>query len=154
MYFNSSDGSMPSTPSSTTPPPALTYMDYEKQASARAARLEFLLEKSTIYARIIGDRMERQQIEKQKAEHRAAVRKENKEKKGQGGPTREGLRQHETKAEENEGRGSKRRRKSEAGREEKKVKIEEDTEENGKEVIADFIIRGVLTWDTSTWTSM
>ena len=138
MYIASSDGSMASTPSSTTPPPALTYMDYEKQASARAARLEFLLEKSTIYARIIGDRMERQQIEKQKAEHRAAVRKENREKKGESGPAREGLRQHETKAEEKEEKGSKRKRKSGAGREEKKLKIEEDAQEHGKEVSADF----------------
>lgn len=58
------------------------------QNKARADRLTFLLNKSTIYAKIIGDRMERQQIEKRKAEARAATRKENKEKKSDVGATR------------------------------------------------------------------
>lgn len=126
---------MASTPSST-PPPTLTYTDYANKASARAARLEFLIEKSTIYAKIIGDRMARQQIEKQKAEHRAAVRKENKEKKGESGPSREGLREHEPKPEEKEEKGPKRKRKIEAGRDEKKFKTEngEDVKRNGAKV--------------------
>ncbi|ORX34552.1 putative helicase [Kockovaella imperatae] len=95
------------------------------EASARAARLNFLLEKSTIYAKIIGDRMERQQVEKRKAEQRAAVRKENKEKKGDTGPTRGGLRAHEGPEKRDEKPGSKRKRKSEGGREEKKAKVED-----------------------------
>lgn len=51
------------------------------QASARAARLSFLLEKSGVYAEIIGKRMEAQRIERAKAEHRAAVREANKKTK-------------------------------------------------------------------------
>lgn len=65
-----------------------------EQAAARAARLSFLLEKSGVYAKIIGDRMERQQIEKANANARAATRKANKEKRNAEGATvgREGMR--------------------------------------------------------------
>jgi len=97
------------------------------QATARAARLNFLLDKSTIYAKIIGDRMARQQIEKAKAEQRAATRKEKKEKKGDATGGREGMRR-KPKAEDGEV-GSKRRRKSEAGRGEKRLKVEDGQED-------------------------
>lgn len=62
--------------------------------------------------------MARQQIEKQKAEARAATRKENKEKKGEAGTSREGLR--DVKKGEVVGK----RKRGEAGR--KKVKVEDE----------------------------
>lgn len=72
-----------------------------EQAAARAARLSFLLEKSGVYAKIIGDRMERQQIEKANANARAATRKANKEKRDAEGTTvgREGMRERGEAAE-------------------------------------------------------
>ena len=106
----------------------------DRQAAARAARLSFLLDKSTIYAKIIGDRMERQQIEKRKAEQRAAVRKEKKEKKGEVVGGREGMRKkdrvggekvEEEKAAEKTGTTGKRRRRGETTNKQKsKVKDE------------------------------
>nr|XP_019048526.1 helicase [Kwoniella bestiolae CBS 10118]OCF27456.1 helicase [Kwoniella bestiolae CBS 10118] len=109
--------------------------DARYQAAARAARLSFLLDKSTIYAKIIGERMARQQIEKKKAEERAEVRKANKEKKAEEGQTsgRGGMRGKKVKVEENEKEtpavGGKRKRRSEGGREEKRAKVEEGDEE-------------------------
>lgn len=107
-------------------------IDSTHQAAARAARLSFLLDKSTIYAKIIGDRMARQQIEKRKAEARAEVRKANKEKKEAEAKEvkREGMRDKrkpqgmdvENKA---EGRG-KRKRQNIGGRDEKKAKVDMD----------------------------
>ncbi|WVF66274.1 hypothetical protein IAT40_001014 [Kwoniella sp. CBS 6097] len=108
----------------------------DPQAAARAARLSFLLDKSTIYAKIIGDRMERQQIEKRKAEQRAETRKANKEKQATAGPStgRGGMRGKKEVKEEPEpepapvaavATGSKRKRRSEGGPEEKRVKVEE-----------------------------
>lgn len=107
-------------------------IDSTHQAAARAARLSFLLDKSTIYAKIIGDRMARQQIEKRKAEARAEVRKANKEKKEAEAKDvkREGMRDKrkpkgmdvESKA---ESRG-KRKRQGNSGRDEKKAKVDMD----------------------------
>jgi ATP-dependent DNA helicase len=56
-----------------------TFVDPDEQASQ--LRLKFLLEKSSIYAKLVGDRMERQQQLKAKQEERAATRKGNKEVK-------------------------------------------------------------------------
>lgn len=80
--------------------PPKTVLTPEK-AAARAARLSFLLEKSGVYAKIIGDRMERQQIEKANANARAAVRKANKEKRTTEGVAggREGMRDRTEAAE-------------------------------------------------------
>lgn len=111
-------------------------IDSTHQVAARAARLSFLLDKSTIYAKIIGDRMARQQIEKRKAEARAEVRKANKEKK-EAEPKevkREGMRDKrkpkemdvESKA---EGRG-KRKRQKVGGRDEEKAKVDMDEVHN------------------------
>ncbi|KLT40740.1 hypothetical protein CC85DRAFT_287144 [Cutaneotrichosporon oleaginosum] len=61
----------------------------DPEDAVRANRLKFLLSKSEIYAKVIGDRMERQQVEKAKAEARAATRRANKEKRGEAGPSRE-----------------------------------------------------------------
>jgi ATP-dependent DNA helicase len=100
------------------------------QAKARADRLTFLLDKSTVYARIIGDRMERQQIEKAKADKRAAVRKENKEKKAGVGAVRESNRKkdkhiEQQQQEEDKPAVAKRKRRAEADKETKKQKFEE-----------------------------
>jgi ATP-dependent DNA helicase len=101
-----------------------TEFDNPKQAAARASRLNFLLEKSTIYAKIIGDRMERQQIEKQKAEQRAEVRKANKEKRSkEGTESRTGLREKKEK-EVTEEPGAKRKRGQDAEKDTKKAKVE------------------------------
>ena len=98
----------------------------DPQASARASRLTFLLDKSTIYAKIIGDRMARQQIAKQKAEQRAATRKENKGKKADHANTRGGLREHKKdQDEEPQPTNGKRRRRGDAGRDEKRAKTED-----------------------------
>lgn len=73
-----------------TPPPRITPgMTCAEKELVRANRLKFLLNKSEIYAKIIGDRMERQQVEKAQAEARAATRRANKEKRGEAVPTRE-----------------------------------------------------------------
>lgn len=111
-------------------------IDSTHQVAARAARLSFLLDKSTIYAKIIGDRMARQQIEKRKAEARAEVRKANKEKKEAEAKEvkREGMRDKrkpkemdvESKA---EGRG-KRKRQKVGGRDEEKAKVDMDEVHN------------------------
>ena len=101
-----------------------------QQAKARAARLAFLLDKSTIYAKIIGDRMERQQIEKAKAEKRAAVRAENKEKKGDVKPGRHSTR---TREKADEPATGKRKRKSDAAAPEKKPKVNDDANAGDKE---------------------
>ena len=105
--------------------------------SARASRLTFLLDKSTIYAKIIGDRMARQQIEKRKAEQRAEVRKANKEKKGEQVPTRGGTRKKVKEELEGDGdveapveEGGKRKRRGEGGPVEKRQKVEDVEEEN------------------------
>lgn len=107
-------------------------IDCTQQAAARAARLNFLLDKSTIYAKIIGDRMARQQIEKRKAEARAEIRKANKEKKEAEAKEirREGVRDKRKpkRAEiesKDEGRG-KRKRQNIGGRDEKKAKVDKD----------------------------
>lgn len=108
--------------------------DYE-QASARASRLSFLLDKSQIYAKIIGDRMARQQIEKRKAEKRAETRKANKEKEQKGeaaasgrGGTR-GKKAVVKEEEEDDMSAGKRRRKSDVKGANKKAKVEETDEE-------------------------
>ena len=62
-------------PTVTEEPP----LDPEEQASQM--RLKFLLEKSSIYAKLVGDRMERQRQTKAKQEERAATTKRNKEAK-------------------------------------------------------------------------
>lgn len=101
--------------------------EYE-QAAARASRLTFLLDKSQIYAKIIGDRMARQQIEKRKAEQRAETRKANKEKKDEGTAGREGMRDKKkvaAKEEQKESGTAKRRRKSDVNGSNKKAKVEE-----------------------------
>jgi ATP-dependent DNA helicase len=105
----------------------------DDQASARTAHLSFLLEKSTIYAKIIGDRMERQQIEKAQAEARAATRRANKEKKEAAGPSsgRAGMR---GRAKEDESaRPAKRRRADESGRSGKRDTPEVDESSNAQE---------------------
>ncbi|WVR03323.1 hypothetical protein IAU60_000314 [Kwoniella sp. DSM 27419] len=111
----------------------------DPQAAARADRLTFLLDKSTIYAKIIGDRMERQQVEKRKAEQRAETRKANKEKRGDVSAVgRAGMREKKpTVKEETAATGAKRRRRSEAGREEKKAKMEngDDAKEEAENVL-------------------
>ena len=101
------------------------------QAEARASRLAFLLDKSTIYAKIIGDRMERQQIEKAKAEKRAAARKGTKEKHTTLAPTRESSRKKEKTGEDRavedeKAAPGKRKRKSEVAKDAKRVKLEEE----------------------------
>jgi ATP-dependent DNA helicase len=95
------------------------------QAQARINKLTFLLDKSTIYAKIIGDRMARQQIEKRKAEKRAETIKANKEKKGDAVTVRESTRDKKpkVKVEEVEDSG-KRKRKGDANGSSKKVKVE------------------------------
>ncbi|KAK4689103.1 ATP-dependent DNA helicase, partial [Tremellales sp. Uapishka_1] len=100
---------------------ATMFVELDDQAKARSARLNFLLNKSTIYAQVIGDRMERQQIEKAQAEARAATRKANKEKKDsemEAGSRREGMRRKDK-----EEVGSKRKRESAGGRG-KRAKVE------------------------------
>ncbi|WVQ80990.1 hypothetical protein IAT38_003097 [Cryptococcus sp. DSM 104549] len=107
----------------------------DPQASARAERLKYLLSQSTIYAKIIGDRMERQQIEKREAQARAEARKANKEKKeveaaaaGPGGRAGMRGRKQTEKAAEAEAAtkaaAGKRKRESVGGRG-KKAKVEE-----------------------------
>lgn len=95
--------------------------------AVRANRLKFLLSKSEIYAKIIGDRMERQQIEKRQAEARAATRRANKEKReAEAGPSREGTR----KRAKPEAAASpvKRGRREDSRRESKRVKTETGAE--------------------------
>ncbi|WWC85626.1 uncharacterized protein L201_000491 [Kwoniella dendrophila CBS 6074] len=108
----------------------------DPKAAARASRLSFLLDKSTIYAKIIGERMERQQIEKQKAEARAETRKANKEKRAEEGQqsTRGSTRDKKAKVEQKdpEPTNNKRKRRSEGGRGEKRVKVEEEDGEDVK----------------------
>ena len=101
-----------------------------EQAKARANRLTFLLDKSTIYAKIIGDRMARQQIEKRKAEKRAETIKANKEKKGDVGGGREGMRDKKPKVKEEDEAvdGGKRKRRGDANGTAKKAKVEEQDE--------------------------
>jgi ATP-dependent DNA helicase len=96
-----------------------------QQSDARASRLSFLLDKSTIYAKIIGDRMARQQIDKAKAEQRAETRKANKEKKGAMGGTRGGLRDKAVpEQQDDEAVGTKRKRKAADAAMDKKAKVE------------------------------
>jgi hypothetical protein len=138
----------------------------DPQESARASRLTFLLDKSTIYAKIIGDRMARQQIEKRKAEQRAETRKANKEKKGEVVPTRGGTRKkggananangngngHGGAEEEVEeqgsgaGAGAKRRRKGDGGAGAapggKRQKVDEDV----SEVMLTWTLHANLGW--------
>lgn len=101
------------------------------QDDARATRLSFLLDKSTIYAKIIGDRMARQQIDKARAEKKAEARKANKEKKGAAVATRGGLRETKPSVTEKQedvetaAVGAKRKRKVEDESAEKKPKVEE-----------------------------
>jgi len=98
----------------------------QMQAQARINKLTFLLDKSTIYAKIIGDRMARQQIEKRKAEKRAETIKANKEKKGDAVTVRESTRDKKPKVKEEEVEESgKRKRKGDANGSSKKVKVED-----------------------------
>ena len=98
----------------------------QMQAQARINKLTFLLDKSTIYAKIIGDRMARQQIEKRKAEKRAETIKANKEKKGDAVTVRESTRDKKPKIKEEEVEESgKRKRKGDANGSSKKVKVED-----------------------------
>lgn len=95
--------------------------------AARTARLTFLLEKSTIYAKIIGDRMERQQIDKAHAEARAATRRANKEKKDAAGTGRRGgMRDRATH--DDATTTSKRPRRGDGGRSGKRAKMEGEDE--------------------------
>nr|XP_018266547.1 helicase [Kwoniella dejecticola CBS 10117]OBR88705.1 helicase [Kwoniella dejecticola CBS 10117] len=133
----------PSPPTSDTLLPSLDHRinDAQYQAAARASRLSFLLDKSTIYAKIIGERMERQQIEKRKAEQRAEVRKANKEKRAEDAPAagRGGMRDKKVKVEDapQEAAGTRRKRRSEGGRGEKRVKVEDEAEDVKPEVNGD-----------------
>lgn len=70
--------------------------------------------------------MARQQIEKAKAEKRAATRKENKEKKGEVGNVgaKEGLRGKKRAEDEEKNTNGKRKRKSDVQTNGKKVKVE------------------------------
>ncbi|TXT06023.1 hypothetical protein VHUM_03496 [Vanrija humicola] len=92
--------------------------------AARATRLKFLLEKSTIYAKIIGDRMERQQIEKAKAEQRAEVRRANKVKREADAAVQEGR----SGLREAPASPVKRKRRGDAKPSTKRVKLEEPVE--------------------------
>lgn len=104
------------------PPPITSNMTPAQKDVARAHRLKYLLSKSEIYAKIIGDRMERQQIEKRQAEARAATRRANKEKKGaEASSSREGMRERKTEA----ASPVKRRRREDSRRDSKRVKNEE-----------------------------
>jgi len=97
------------------------------QAQARINKLTFLLDKSTIYAKIIGDRMARQQIEKRKAEKRAETIKANKEKKGDAVTVRGSTRDKKPKVKEEEVQESgKRKRRGDANGSSKKVKVEDE----------------------------
>jgi len=99
----------------------------QMQAQARINKLTFLLDKSTIYAKIIGDRMARQQIEKRKAEKRAETIKANKEKKGDAVTVRESTRDKKPKVKEEEVEESgKRKRRGDANGSSKKVKVEDE----------------------------
>jgi ATP-dependent DNA helicase len=99
----------------------------QMQAQARINKLTFLLDKSTIYAKIIGDRMARQQIEKRKAEKRAETIKANKEKKGDMVTVRESTRDKKPKVKEEEVEESgKRKRKGDTNGSSKKVKVEDE----------------------------
>jgi hypothetical protein len=99
----------------------------QTQAQARINKLTFLLDKSTIYAKIIGDRMARQQIEKRKAEKRAETIKANKEKKGDAVQVRESTRDKKPKVKEEEvEEGGKRKRRGDATGAAKKVKLEDE----------------------------
>ncbi|KAJ9095973.1 hypothetical protein QFC21_005335 [Naganishia friedmannii] len=62
-----------------TSPPAQAVAAINPDEQASQQRLKFLLEKSSIYAKLVGDRMERQRQQKAKQEQKAATRKENKE---------------------------------------------------------------------------
>lgn len=104
----------------------------DQQERARASRLTFLLERSSIYAKVIGERMERQQIAKQKAEALAAVKKQNKEKKAveaSANGTRGGLRHAHTDNQDKDAaepaRG-KRKAKETNGRGAKKAKVDDE----------------------------
>ena len=98
----------------------------QTQAQARISKLTFLLDKSTIYAKIIGDRMARQQIEKRKAEKRAETIKANKEKKGDAVTVRESTRDKKPKVKEEEvEEGGKRKRRGDANGAVKKAKVED-----------------------------
>lgn len=124
--------------------------DYE-QASARATRLSFLLDKSQIYAKIIGDRMARQQIEKRKAEKRAETRKANKEKEQKGEAAASGRggtrgKKAVVKEEEEDTSTGKRRRKSDAKGANKKAKVEETDEEVRPSLkVVSHVVRQMLT---------
>ncbi|BEI90220.1 uncharacterized protein CcaverHIS019_0302900 [Cutaneotrichosporon cavernicola] len=61
----------------------------DPEEAVRANRLKFLLDKSEIYAKVIGDRMERQQVEKARTEALALSRRANREKRTEAGPSRE-----------------------------------------------------------------
>lgn len=54
---------------------------FKTKSKQRQNRLRFLLEKSGVYAKLIGDRMEIQRKKRIEAEQKAAVRHKNKEKK-------------------------------------------------------------------------
>jgi ATP-dependent DNA helicase len=72
------------TPSTTTEPamvPAQPVATIDPDEQASQLRLKFLLEKSSIYAKLVGDRMERQRQLKAKQEQKAATTKRNKEVK-------------------------------------------------------------------------
>lgn len=95
----------------------------EQKSAARAEQLKFLLEKSTIYAKIIGDRMERQQVERAQAEARAATRRSNKEKRDADASTgRDGMRDRRDQASV----PAKRAARETTSRRGKRVKVEED----------------------------
>jgi SNF2 family DNA or RNA helicase len=99
----------------------------QAQAQARINKLTFLLDKSTIYAKIIGDRMARQQIEKRKAEKRAETIKANKEKKSDAVTVRESTRDKKPKVKEEEVEETgKRKRKGDANGSSKKAKVEDE----------------------------
>lgn len=111
-------------------------IDSTHQAAARAARLNFLLDKSTIYAKIIGDRMARQQIEKRKAEARAEVRKANKEKK-------------EAEAKEVKREGMRDKRNLREWRSKARTKVE--ARERGRTLVGEM--RRRLKWTRMRWIS-
>ncbi|KAL7419963.1 putative ATPase [Cryptotrichosporon argae] len=134
----SASTSMPASPAADTAPdvadvaPAsstyTTGTPSDPEMTARATRLKYLLSKSEVYARIIGDRMARQQIEKAAAEQRAAVRRANKETKDKAaGGGRGGLRNEKERDDEGNEKddAGKRRRRDGGGGGGKRVKTDE-----------------------------
>jgi len=112
----------------------------DPQAEKRAHQLKFLLDKSTLYAKIIGDRMEEQQVKKQKAKERAEIRRANKVKREAESSTsgRDGLRHGATETSAPAKRSaptskSRRGKRVKVEQPEVKPEVEEEEEHDGGE---------------------